>query len=77
MTYEKRWPDDETMMKDWKTKNADGSKSEVEPDGDTKTKDGNMKIKTEKDGDVKIKTEDGTKIKKDEDGTKVKKDGSK
>lgn len=77
MTYDKRWPDDETMMNDWKTKNPDGSKSEVERDGDTKTKDANMKIKTEKDGDVKIKTEDGTKIKKDEDGTRVKKDGSK
>lgn len=77
MTYEKRWPEDETMMNDWKTKNADGTKTEVQENGNTKTKDGNMKIKTEKDGDVKIKTEDGTKIKKDEDGTRVKKGGGK
>lgn len=74
MTYEERFPQDESQMSAWKTKNADGSKVEVEKDGDTKYKDGNIKVKTEKDGDIKIKTEDGKKIKKDEDGVRVKND---
>jgi hypothetical protein len=77
MTYEERWPDDATKMDDWKKKYADGSKVEVQDNGNTKYKDEAIKIKTEKDGDIKIKTEDGKKIKKDEDGIRVKNDGSK
>jgi hypothetical protein len=65
MTYDNRWSaDDETMMKEWKSK-------------DGKFKDGDIKVKTEKDGDMKIKTKDGEKIKVDEDGVRVKKDSSK
>ena len=71
MSYSDRWPNDDSMMSEWKSKNGN-IKTEVEKDGDTKYKDGNLKIKTEKDGDIKIKTEDGKKIKKDEDGVKVK-----
>lgn len=74
MTYDKRWPNDEQMMNEWKTKYSDGTKVEVQENGNTKTKDENMKVKTEKDGDVKIKTQDGKKIKKDEDGTVIKND---
>jgi len=77
LSYDERWPNDQSVMTEWKSKNADGSKMKVDKDGDTKYKDENMKIKTEKDGDIKIKTEDGKKIKKDEDGVKVKNDGSK
>jgi hypothetical protein len=77
MNYDERWPNDQSMMNDWKTKSADGTKTEVERDGDTKIKNDNIKIKTEKDGDIKIKTKDGTKIKKDEDGVRVKRDSSK
>jgi len=77
MTYEERWPNDETEREGWKKKYADGSKIKVDDNGNTKYKDENMKIKTEKDGDIKIKTEDGKKIKKDEDGVRVKNDGSK
>jgi hypothetical protein len=72
VTYEERWPNDATEQEGWKKKYADGSKVEVEKDGDTKYKDEDIKIKTEKDGDIKIKTEDGKKIKKDEDGVRVK-----
>lgn len=76
MNYDDRWKmDDETMMKEWETKEGN-MKTEVEG-GTMKSKDENMKIKTERDGDVKIKTEDGMKIKKDEKGVKVKRDSSK
>jgi hypothetical protein len=74
MTYDERWPDDESQMNDWKKKYADGSKVEVQDNGNTKYKNENIKVKTEKDGDIKIKTEDGKKIKKDEDGVRVKDD---
>lgn len=74
ITYDERWPDDDTKMKEWKTKYADGSKVEVQENGNQKYKDGAIKVKTEKDGDIKIKTEDGKKIKRDEDGVRVKDD---
>jgi hypothetical protein len=38
MNYDERWPNDQSMMNDWKTKSADGTKTEVERDGDTKIK---------------------------------------
>jgi len=77
MTYDDRWKsDDETMMKDWETKEG-AVKTEMEKDGDMKLKSENVKIKTERDGDTKIKTEDGKKIKIDEDGVRVKKDSLK
>lgn len=72
VTYQERWPNDETEKEGWKKKYADGSKVEVQENGNTKYKNENIKVKTEKDGDIKIKTEDGKKIKKDEDGVRVK-----
>lgn len=77
VTYDERWPNDDAEMEGWKKKYADGSKVEVQDNGNKKYKDGDIKVKTEKDGDIKIKTEDGKKIKKDEDGVRVKDDGKK
>ncbi|ANE51758.1 hypothetical protein [Flavisolibacter tropicus] len=72
VTYDEKWPDDNTKMEAWKTKYADGSKEEMQENGNQKYKDSDIKIKTEKDGDFRIKTKDGIKIKKDEDGVRVK-----
>lgn len=74
ITYDERWPNDATEREGWEKKYADGSKVEVQDNGNTKYKNEDIKVKTEKDGDIKIKTEDGKKIKKDEDGVRVKDD---
>lgn len=74
VAYDERWPNDDAEMKAWKSKYDDGTKVEVQENGNTKHKNEHMKVKTEKDGDIKIKTEDGKKIKKDEDGVRVKND---
>jgi hypothetical protein len=52
--YDKRWPDDEKMQKDWKTKIGD-TKIKVSKDGDVKIKDEKGKTKIDgDDGKVKI-----------------------
>ena len=56
VTYEQRWPDDEKMKTDWKTKSGD-TKIKVSKDGDIKVKDENGKTKYDAD-DNKIKTDD-------------------
>ena len=53
--YDKRWPDDTKMEKDWKTKIGD-TKIKVDKDGDVKIKDENGKVKYDAD-DKKIKTD--------------------
>lgn len=55
VTYDKRWPDDEVKMKDWKTKIGD-TKIKVDSDGDIKVKDENGKVKYDAD-DNKVKTD--------------------
>jgi hypothetical protein len=55
MTYEKRWPDDQKMEKDWKTKVGD-TKIKVSKDGDIKIKDNDGKTKIDAD-DGKVKTD--------------------
>lgn len=54
-TYEKRWPDDDKMQKDWKTKIGD-TKIKMSKDGDMKIKDENGKVKYDAD-DNRIKTD--------------------
>jgi hypothetical protein len=53
--YDKRWPDDEKMQKDWKTKIGD-TKIKVSKDGDVKIKDEKGKTKIDGD-DGKVKTD--------------------
>ncbi len=53
--YDKRWPDDMKMEKDWKTKVGD-TKIKMSKDGDIKVKDENGKVKYDAD-DNKVKTD--------------------
>lgn len=55
VTYDKRWPDDDKMEKDWKKKVGD-TKIKVSKDGDIKVKDEDGKVKYDAD-DNKIKTD--------------------
>jgi hypothetical protein len=55
LTYEKRWPDDVKMEKDWKQKIGD-TKIKISKDGDIKIKDEKGKVKYDAD-DNKIKVD--------------------
>jgi hypothetical protein len=55
VTYDKRWPDNDKMEKDWKKKIGD-TKIKVSKDGDIKVKDEDGKVKYDAD-DNKIKTD--------------------